>query len=551
MHVIKQLLCFSILITSLLCACTAQSYEPADVVFSLESGACPEYTVLYLSAPEHYVIRYTTDGRLPDEHSRKYTGGIILSKAADSWLNEKMIDRLKVKNIYRLNASEDLPDAVIIRAAAFAPDGTKGSVSTRTYFPGRSLVSDYGGVMVISLVCEPDSLFDYETGILVKGKVFDDWLQEDGSEEILDSQSRWWEIEANYTRKGKQWERPVSLELFDGSDSSSLQTDAGLRIHGSASRMYTHKSFRICFRKDYGTKEITYDLFPADGFDSYKYIILRNGGNESNKLIFKDGWTQSLLSGRAFLTQNTRPAVVFLNGEYWGVYCMNDRYCGQYLEEHYGINDYLIIKEGEYEDGNESATGLYQDLRSFEERDMGDSEVWEQFISIMDVRSMADYYAAEIYIANYDFSPDKNMELWRSVNVDPDIPYCDGKWRYMLYDTEYSSGLYNDSRTPADRNSLADVMEKDPLFASAMKSPEFRDMFLTSLKQIGSSDLSPERIEKTLDEWAEMWRPLMDDQYLRFGDYSAKWEEEISLVKDFYRNRYRYIIAYAEEVFSD
>ena len=219
--------------------CEKKEYEPAPVVFSVEPGAYPDDISLEISAPDGYTIRYTTDGSLPARDSRRYTGALTLSGNGNNWLDSRTIDSIRVEHLYELYASPELADAWIIRAAAFAPDGTTGPVSTGTYFPGRSIAADYNGVPVISFVTEPANLFDYDHGIMVKGRCYDEWLKHEDSRDILNNPDLWYSIEANYTQKGSDWERPVSMELFDGSDRLTLQHDAGLRLQGHSSRMMT------------------------------------------------------------------------------------------------------------------------------------------------------------------------------------------------------------------------------------------------------------------------------------------------------------------------
>ena len=547
MHNTRMIGSFLLILTIfMLSGCHKQTYEPASVSFSVPAGTCSEGAVLQLSAPPDYTIRYTTDGTTPDETAMVYSAGIVLAGSGNSWLTAETADLIKIEGIYELNESAQLPDAYVIRAVAFAPDGTAGPVSTGTYFPGRSLVSEFSGTAVISLVTDPASLLDYDRGIMVKGHIFDDWISDADNKASLSDNNLWYLIQGNYTQKGKEWERPVSVELFDGSDVLSFQQDAGLRLQGTASRMFTHKSFRLYARKEYGLSTFTYPIFADDETDTYKYITLRNGGNAAVNLICKDSWQQSLLTEKRFLTQKTRPAVVYLNGEYWGVYCLIDRYCEEYLEDRYGLQDVLIIKDGEYEDGNEKAFYLYEELLAFADKDFTDPAVWQQFCETVDVHSMTDYFAAMIYMANYDFRPDKNFELWRSVDTVRENEYGDGRWRFMMYDTEFSSGMYSDGRVAWNRDSLLDVTDNFPVFASALQAPEFREMLLASLKEIGKVDLVPERVSETLDQWDQEWFDLMQDQYLRFGDYSAAWRQQISRIKNFYARRYDFIISLAE-----
>ena len=58
---------------------------------------------------------------------------------------------------------------------------------------------------------------------------------------------------------------------------------------------------------------------------------------------------------------------------------------------------------------------------------------------MIDIQSYIDYYAFEIYVANCD-SISNNYAMWRTRNV-KSSPYYDGKWRWILYDTDDSTGM--------------------------------------------------------------------------------------------------------------
>ena len=155
---------------------------------------------------------------------------------------------------------------------------------------------------------------------------------------------------------------------------------------------------------------------------------------------------------------------------------------------------------------------------------------------------MADYYAAEIYMSNYDWGQEKNVALWRSTVTDAANPYSDGRWRYILHDTEYSSSLYGKDVTDADANSLEMALEKHPLFAAALQNPEFRELFKTAIREIGSANFAPQTVNESLDEWAGLWRPFMPDYYARFAGSSRTWDATLRNIRNFYARRYDRII---------
>lgn len=551
-----------ILIAVLLQSCTSVrpnkegTYEKADVSFSREAGAWAEDSFsIQLLAPKGYTIYYTLDGSVPDRNSRIYRGRIKIKGNGNNWLTEDNLKLINLDFFCQTNITPEMQDAWIVRAVAYAPDGTRGNVITKTYFPGTSFRDRFGDVMVVSIVTDPANLLDYDTGILVKGKLYDEWIGTEEAQRIIEEE-RMWEVVANYSQSGKDWEKPASVEIFDLSEILTLQQDCGIRIHGGAARAFTHRSFRLYFKEKYGTKYLNYQLFPenisettGEVIDRYDCIILRNGGNMADSLVYKDGWQQTLLSGLNFSTQNTRPAVIYLNGEYWGVCAVNDRYNEKYIEDHFGVNDLLLIKDDEIADGNEEDLVLYENFKAFSGRDFSDTEVWTEFCEIVDIQNMADYFAAQIYMANPDCFYDKNTELWRSISVDETNPYADGKWRFMMYDTEMGSGCYEKLNTFYEIDSIHDLAAKNPVFGSALGNEEFRRILYDAIERVGSETFSYDTVESTIGSWDSIWRPLLEEQRSRFKDDSRiTLDREMRLILEFYRNRYEFIIAIAEEM---
>ena len=528
-------------------------FDPAEpcVTFSEEAGSFRgKSKTISLSAPEGWSIHYTTDGSVPTPESPLYQGPITLSKTGNHWVDQNTIDLMTLKYqgnpITSVRVSSKLPSANIIRAIAVAPDGSVGDVATKTYFIGADLKKDYKDVMVISIVTDPDNILGYETGILAKGKLYDDWISTPGAESIL-AKKKWWEVKANYTSKGKVWERPASIELFDASNTLTLQEECGIRIKGRASRLFAQKSWNISFKMPYGDGCMNYPLFP-DAVDTtgkvitkYKSFSLRNGGNDTDLLKFKDAWIQSRVSDREFSTQKSRIAVLFLNGEYWGHYNLIEKYNSDYIENHYGVGDPLIISEDKLEDGKGSDFHLYEELISFRDKDLSIASNWEEFKKVMDIQSMADYFATEIYIANSDWRDTTNVKLWRSASINPSNPYADGRWRYLLCDCEFSSSAYSTEKTQAKFNSLDCSMREHTLFASAMRNPEFQDLCKTTINEIARKNFDPIDVKTDLKAWAKRWKPYMRYYYKRFGKINWAWILNIKSTKEFFEERYDYV----------
>ena len=127
------------------------------------------------------------------------------------------------------------------------------------------------------------------------------------------------------------WARAAHLEYFQTNKQLGFELDHQLRMHGGWSRGFPQKSFRIYAKDDFGSDEIDYPLFPNRNYSKIKNFNLRNAGLDWNSVHFRD-----LMVNRALLNSHLdagdgQNVVVFLNGKYWGVYEVRERYDENYL----------------------------------------------------------------------------------------------------------------------------------------------------------------------------------------------------------------------------
>ena len=514
-----------------------------SVFFSHEAGAYAQSTIdLEVSNPSGLPVVYTTDGSVPTASSRRCDGAITLTPAdTNSAFIRQLADEIPGKSTILVDAS--LPTATVIRAAALLPSGEIGPVSTSTYFVGEDIVELFGNIMVVSLVVDPFDLLDYETGIMAKGAIYDEHIVENAQ---LSTENQYL-VQANYSQKGKAWERAASLELFDRSNTLTATAPCGIRLRGYMSRVFAQKSFNLYFRKKYGADSLECALFGDGGAASYDDVYLRAGGNAAERASFRDPLLQDLLSGYAFSTQKTRPAIVFLNGEFYGVFSLGEKYSEDYVEHYYGVskNNVVIFEDGELDEGVEDDAALYEELAGFAERDLSDDTSWDAFCSAVDVQSMVDCYAAEIYISNPDFHDTKNCRVWRARKPEDGTEHGDTRWRWMIYDLEYSAGLYGIvDATKADFDTFDFYLDNSPLFASAMRSPVFRAMLRERLVDLMTGVFRPENVVDAFDGAWVVWKPWIDMTCKRFSIPLSKAADDLAVIREFFIRRPLYILPY-------
>ncbi len=522
-------------------------FEEPRVTFSQESGVYMQNRLtVTLSAPEGYTVAYTMNGMIPgpEDDTGLSEVSVALEKGGTGFLIENRslmcYPEIPGSGLYD---NPDLPSGKVLRAACVSPSGTVGTAETKVYFLMINFAARYPGCLIVSIVTDPANLLDYETGILAAGAVYDAWRHTESTREHTAGHEIMY-IESNSTQHGRAWERPCLLQLYDGGSTPAAELDAGMRVTGDYSRMMNQKSFNLYFRNSYGAASLDYELFP--GISRYKNIRLRAGGNNTERLKFKDAFLQKLVSDRKFTTAESRPAVLFLNGEYWGPYLLSEKVTAEMLRDHHGVekDQVVLIKDGELEDGADEDILLYEELLSYAEKDLADPAVWQEFCQVMDVQSLADYCAARIYFGDADWRQDHNDVLWRT----RDRSFNEGRWQYVLYDVEFSSGLYEIGETAPETDHFRLAQECYPLFASAFQNREFRRIFLASLQEIGSVNCDYDRVQSLLKEYTEVWEPLMQDYYKRFGGTKWFWTSSLGSTERFFQLRYEKLLPLIEGV---
>ncbi len=542
-------------------------------VFSEKSGFySSDFNLEITSSDPNAKIYYTLDGSIPDESDTLYTAPIIM-KDRTSQFN-------KLSAQTGVNPSGDyvpdfkVPKGNVVRAMAVLGDGTKTEVNSATYFVGINREEEYGDVPVISMMTDFENLFGYEEGIYVMGKTYDDWIAEDPSNKYKEG----WQQEGNFKQKGREWEREALIEYMPADGSEGFSQNAGIRIMGAASRGASQKSFRVISREEYQAKTFEYELISdnerSDGngnVEKYKSFLLRNGGNDNEFGRLRDPYLQSLVAHRSFETMQYEPVIVYINGEYWGMYTLREDYSDNYIKHNYGLDNknVLFVKRGELEDGNEEDMYLYYDMFDFiTQNDMSVPENYQKACELLDMESFTQYVAFNMYIYNQDsFFDSNNYAMWRCVEPDPSSPYGDGKWRMMAYDTDYSTGIYSDGGG-YQTNNIRDIISKNKqssggwryandILISLLKNDSFKKDLILTLCDMRNVDFEKGRASEILDEMDAAYIKLMPDtlerfgpQWVLYGGADNYFKNRMDQIKNFMSGRYDCFTGLVKEAFG-
>ena len=128
------------------------------------------------------------------------------------------------------------------------------------------------------------------------------------------------------------------------------------------------------------------------------------------------------------------PVVLYLNGNYWGHLNLREKINEDYLEGNHGV-DADKIDLLEYTSRILSGSNKqYLKLVDFLENNTLESDSMYKTVAVqIDVNNFIDYQLSQIYFNNTDW-PGNNLKYWKPQTEE-------GKWRWILFDTDFGFGL--------------------------------------------------------------------------------------------------------------
>ena len=493
------------------------------VVFSHESGFYSDTFSLSMRiafAPPTdgpWTIHYTFNGNEPTECDSVYREPILLSTDCYSKSN---IYRVQTVPDDRWFAPEEVEKLVVVRAAAFDTNGDRCSQVTTHSFLIDSLMGRRISLPVISLCADSLSLFDYDTGLFVRG-----WYHD----------SLYAYNTGNYFQRGRHWERTASVNYMT-SDGVSLTQDCGLRVHGNSQRVLAQKGLSLYARREYGDRYFSHRFFDQQPRDRYRRLVLRPWSTSWSGAGIEDWLCQHLAEPLRFDNLATQPVVLFINGEYWGIYFLEEKADEHYVEEHHGIptteSDLLAYWGGEVENGSVARWGEL--FRWLETADLRRGKDYDYLASQVDVDALMDYMLMQILILNDDW-PVSNVRQWAAHN---------GKWRWIFFDADGALSSFPDNAAILDYMtynasgaSMHTSLQSTLLFRRILANRHFLERSMERMREIVGSVFTYRHTSSLLHDIVQQLEPEVPYQVKRFDKPSSmvRWKMSISVIDDFLR----------------
>jgi hypothetical protein len=264
-----------------------------------------------------------------------------------------------------------------------------------------------------------------------------------------------------------------SIEYFK--DGELVTTSFGeLNRHGQDSWALDHRSIDWISRDEMGySKAVNAPIFSTSNRGEYQRFMFRNSGDDNYPAIdgpdhegsthIRDEYVQTLAQeGNMKLDVRTvERVVVFLNGQYWGVYGMREKVVDHdYTNEYYdqGKEDLQFLSTWgttEIEYGGPTALNEWIDLRNFIlSNDMSVETNYDRAEDEIDLISLIDYFTMNQATVAIDWL-NYNTGWWRGLNPDGSHK----KWGYLLWDLDATFGYYINYTGVPDESPEADICD--------------------------------------------------------------------------------------------
>lgn len=483
----------------------AANSAPSEGVVSMpmpdiQSGGYGSAQQIKLSCPtQGAVIRYTTDGTVPNANSPEYTAPVSVKSTG------------------------------MVRAKAFKDNYISSATSTSSYFIGTK-----HSLPLVSVVTDPKLLFDPVTGIYEKGP---------NAVEIPGSTGHF--TGANYKKKGRESEVPASIEVYGEDGKRVFVQDVSIRIQGGYSRDHAQKSFAVYARSQYGKNRMEYAFFDDLPYTEYKSLVLRQGGQDQKVAKIKEVVILDLVKdmGFNFLTQALKPYVLYLNGQYWGVYFLMEKRNEYFIAQHENFDDPKSMNigwsSGQIRHGsNKSHLELMKYVNS---HDMSAKENYDYLAKRLDVDSFMDLMISQIFIANSDYGNILYYQL---------LP--DGKWKQIFYDFCWTlgDGTFPDGNHPTLAKRRESNKAGSDYFNALLKYKPWRDKFIERFAWALKEVYNTERVLSYIEKWYDIVKDEMPAEREKFNLSLQGWERQVDNMRRFAKLRPANIVKQLKESFT-
>lgn len=372
-----------------------------------------------------------------------------------------------------------LDSTTILRAVAIEENAVPSRVSTYSY-----MINEGHSLPVLSLVADDLSAFN-----------------------------------GMYNAGRKYLELSANLAFYDGD--SSFNQACCVSMKGWTSLSLPKKSMGVSFKNVYGG-DLNCDVF-ENGITDYSSLSIR-AGQDYTFSIFRNELFQKLCLEMtdSVLTQESKYCILYINGEYWGIYCLKEDFSRQYYASHTGVDPDSVtaIRTPAAMDSD-----FFQDVVQFcWTKDISLDENYQYLCEQIDVDSLIDWFIIESYSANTDIQG--NVRLFRS-------PENGNKWSFALYDLDWAF-YYSGCDFTVLLEEVGNAGNQMPsLVKTMLQHPDFRAKVLQRFAELNRTTLSNEHVLALIDQFQALLEPEAARDRERWALDLGSWYSRVDELRAF------------------
>ena len=327
---------------------------------------------------------------------------------------------------------------------------------------------------------------------------------------VTDSPRRFSEI---YEGNVKDRECAGNLSFYAPEGSFSI--GCGVEMKGHTSLFAPKKSLGVSFRGCYGAETLACDIF-GEGPAEFSELSIR-AGQDYSSTVFRNELMQELCAELdTTVTQRSRYCVLYINGEYWGIYCLKDDITRQYYANLTGTakEDVTMLSSPV----PQSAAVYTEALGLWKDTSLTREEAYERFCAAVDMDGFIDWVLLEGYCANVDIK--SNLRYLRT---------GDGPWQIVFYDLDWAFQTRNNCFFnligPEQTAQIA------PTIRWLFGIDDFRERLLTRYAELTETTLSDGHVTEMIDEYRALLAPEMARERARWSGTAGAWEESVDALR--------------------
>lgn len=462
----------------------------------LQAGIYDNVQQLVLQLEAPGKIYYTLDGSTPDQHSTLYTAPIQLTKTA------------------------------VVKAINMEEGSYPSNVLTQSYIINENHTMD-----VVSISLNASDLYRVHTNYTI-----------------------------SYSGDDQNSSAIADIELLSRNE-TGFHAFCEISVGGGYGKTLPKKSYTIRFNKKAGQTSLDYPVFANRECSSYDTLFLRSSSTDYQDSLIKDLLACSLVDEHTDIdTQAYRAVILYLNGQYWGIYTIREKINEHFIEDHYNVETtgLSIVESGGF--AKYGSYSSYEALRRYAKtHDLSKNENYEYVCSKLNIDTFVDYWVCELYTNNYDLG---NVRYFSSPAIQ------DGKFLPIFYDidhgfhTSVSAIQSKEDDQQEGSEPKEEVIEnydmwnidfywayllnpqgmglyrvENDLLVALFKNQDFRQLWYERLAYQLSNTFTKDTVLEKIDQLYQLYQPEIARDAKRWGYSVSNWENQITALRDWAKKR--------------